>query len=81
MQVILSTHEMTVLFRQVNGQGGFQSLLRRLRRKVDRQSGTIKLSAIDREQIPRYAFDYGNGGWENRLREIFGDHLGPTLGR
>ena len=31
------------------------------------------------EQIPRYAFDYGQGGWEDRLRAIFSRHLGGSL--
>lgn len=81
IQVTLTQSQMSVLFRQVNGQGGFQQLLRRLRRKIDRQSRAITLSAKDLEQIPRYAFDYGNGGWESRLRDIFGGHLGADLGR
>lgn len=81
MQVTLNQPQMAVLLKQVNGQGGFQTLLRRLRRKIDRQTGVLSLSAHDLEQIPRYAFDYGNGGWEGRLREIFGGHLGVDLGR
>jgi hypothetical protein len=36
----------------------------------------MNLSDEERGCICRYAFDYGNGGWENRLRQIFGRHLG-----
>jgi hypothetical protein len=77
----LSQAEQALLLRPVNGEGGYQNLLRRLRRNVDRGSGRLRLSAEDLEQIPRYAFDYGNGGWEDRLRTIFANHLGPRLGR
>lgn len=31
--------------------------------------------------IPRYAFDYGNCGWETRLRGIFERSLASNLGR
>lgn len=34
--------------------------------------------AQDLEQIPRYAYDYGNGGWESHLREVFERALRPT---
>ena len=61
--------------------GGWQGLLVRLREKVNRTTGRIDLDAQDLDQIPRYAFDYGNGGWEERLRGIFERTLGPRLGR
>jgi hypothetical protein len=31
-------------------------------------TGLLTPTRRDLERIPRYAFDYGNGGWENRLR-------------
>ena len=84
MQVTLSTGEMEVLFRQdprTERRGGYQSFLVQLQRKTDRATGELRLSASDLERIPRYAFRYGNGGWEDRLRGIFERHLGPGLGR
>ena len=80
MDIILNESEQEFLFRPISGEGGFQGLLRRLRRRLDRQSGTVCLTSGDLERIPRYAFNYGNGGWEGRLRGIFERHLGPTLG-
>lgn len=44
-------------------------------------TGQLNLSADDLEKLPRYAFDYGNGGWESRLVAVFGRHLGAKLGR
>jgi hypothetical protein len=81
MEITLNPQEMAVLQRPVSGQGGYQTLLRGLRRKLDRHSGNLRLSHHDLERIPRYAFDYGNGGWEDRLRAVFARHLGSQLGR
>lgn len=61
--------------------GGWQSLLVRLQTRVDKATGEITLTERDLERIPRYAFDYGNGGWETRLTGAFGRTLGPRLGR
>ena len=61
--------------------GGFQALLVRLQEGVDPSTGEINVTATDLERIARYAFDYGNGGWESRLREIFQRVLGRRLGR
>lgn len=84
IQITLNAAEMEVLFLQdtaTHTEGGFQSFLVRLQGRTDRDTGALILAASDLEKIPRYAFDYGNGGWENRLKSIFERHLGPRLGR
>ena|ERR1035441_4842349 len=84
MQVILNAAEIEILFRQdpaTQRNGGYQSLLVRLQRNTDRTTGALTLTTKDLERIPRYAFDYGNGGWEGRLMGIFQRHLGARLGR
>lgn len=84
MNLTLTEAEMAELFKQAAstaGDGGYQSLLVGLQKKITRATGQIILTAGDLEKIPRYAFDYGNGGWEARLIAIFGAHLGPKLGR
>jgi hypothetical protein len=84
MDVALNTAELEILFRQdprTERRGGYQSFLVQLQRKTERGTGALRLSASDLERIPRYAFDYGNGGWEGRLRGIFERHLGSQLGR
>jgi hypothetical protein len=83
VQITLSPQEIAVLDRQhpsTKNKGGWQGLLVKLAQKVNRATGRITLTASDLERIQRYAFGYGNGGWENRLRWIFGRSLGPTLG-
>lgn len=84
MQIVLLPPEIDVLFRQdpdTAKDGGWQSLMVRLQGKCDRITGHITLDAKDMEQIPKYAFDYKNGGWEDRLIAIFSRTLGPRLGR
>ena len=82
--VFLWPDEIAMLNRQhplTRCRGGFQSLLVGLASRVDSTTGQLSLSSRDLERIARYVFDYGNGGWECRLQNIFGRSLGPTLGR
>ena len=82
MNLLLSNAETASLFKQAaatEGDGGWQSLIVGLQKKCNRPTGAISLTARDRERIRRYAFKYGNGGWESRLVAIFGHHLGPLL--
>jgi hypothetical protein len=84
MDVILTAAEIAELDKQdaaTAADGGYQSLLVSLQQRVDRASGKLTLMADDLRRIPMYAFDYGNGGWEDRLVAAFGRTLGPRLGR
>ncbi|MBA2744307.1 MAG: aspartyl-tRNA synthetase [Chthoniobacterales bacterium] len=82
--VTLNEKEREILSRQdptTESDGGYQKLLVTLQYLLDSESGTIELPAVLLERIPRYAFDYGNGGWEDRLTSIFSRTLGDRLGR
>ena len=82
MPVILNQDELDELFIQdpmTILDGGYQRLLINLQNKTNRSTGELDLSDDDLEKIPRYAFNYGQGGWENRLKTIFERHLGPNL--
>lgn len=84
MDVMLTKAEIAELFIQparTKRDGGYQSLLVGLQQRINRETGHIVLNKRDLERIPRYAFDYGVGGWENRLVAIFGRTLGSKLGR
>jgi hypothetical protein len=84
MIVILNASERDELNRQAAhtiDNGGYQRLLVTLGQRLNTSTLQISLSDQDLERIARYAFDYGNGGWENRLKGIFGRVLGPNLGR
>ncbi|MCX6967107.1 MAG: aspartyl-tRNA synthetase [Verrucomicrobia bacterium] len=82
--VILNQEEIAELDEQspaTERDGGYQGLLVELQRRVNRETGELELMDEHEEKIPRYAFDYGNGGWEKRLVTIFCRTLGPRLGR
>jgi hypothetical protein len=84
MDVLLTAAEIAELDKQdpvTASDGGYQSLLVSLQQRVDRGTGGLMLTADDLRRIPMYAFDYGNGGWEDRLVGAFGRSLGPRLGR
>ena len=84
MVVILNRTEIRELLLQdpsTRGDGGFQSLLVSLQEKTNLQTGELDLTKEDLDRIQKYAFDYENGGWQNRLKKIFGRVLGANLGR
>jgi len=77
--VALTNDEREVLSKENTGRGGFQGLFVKLQQKMEGR--LVPITPDDLERIQRYAFDYGNGGWEARLTAIFGRAFGPTLGR
>ena len=82
--VRLTTREVAELDRQdpvTANDGGYQNFLVSLQNRLDRESLELHLDCSDLEKIPRYAFDYAQGGWQDRLVRIFGRELGPELGR
>ncbi len=62
----LPPDELEYLRRPVAGQGGFQSLLRRLQNQI--AVNQLVLSHSDAERLLRYATQYGPGGFQDRLR-------------
>ena len=80
--VFLNESEIAELDRQLpqtKSNGGWQSLIVTIAQAVDRRTGRLVLSGLLLDRIARYAFKYRNGGWQSRLRRIFGRTLGPTL--
>lgn len=70
MEVQLSREDLEHLMRPVAGQGGWQSLLRKLQRQVN--GSTLTLTEADSRRILRYILSYGSGGWQDRLAAIAG---------
>lgn len=52
----------------VKGQGGFQSLMREVAKRITHGSGVVRFSAEEFTRITRYATSYGEGGFQQRLR-------------
>ena len=84
MKLTLSNVEVTELLRQEQNtasDGGFQRLLVKLQEQLNLETKELQLDDNDLRRIPKYAYDYGQGGWQNRLELIFSRTLGPRLGR
>lgn len=81
MWLKLSQVETKALFKQNSlskNDGGFQALLVKLQ-NLTSSDNLLFLNDSLLERIHRYSFAYGNGGWEKRLKTIFGKHLGHNL--
>ena len=63
----------------VRGQGGFQTLFRRLQDGVNPATRVIEVSDVDLGRIVRH-ISYRPGGFEDRLSDIFGRSLQEYLG-
>jgi hypothetical protein len=79
VEVQLSREDLELLIRPVAGQGGWQSLLRKLQRQID--GNTLTLSEDDSRRILRYILSYGSGGWQDRLAAIAGGPAQPAKAR
>jgi len=81
MKLLLNSYERRVLHSQdpSRNKGGWQSLMIKLQRQFNPETNEIILYQSDLERIHRYAFSYGNGGWEDKLKSIFSRHLGRYL--
>ncbi len=84
MRVTVNQTEMVEILKQdplTKKDGGFQGLMISLQEALNKTTGELTLTADHLRRIPIYAFDYDNGGWEDRLKTAFARHLGPNLGR
>ena len=79
LQIKLTAEEAQTLMRRVEGNGGWQSLFRRLQDGYDPKTGDIIVSGDDADKLRDYCNDYGDGGWQGRLRKVFRRTLGPNL--
>ncbi len=66
--VKLTPDQLEYLQRPLRGQGGFQSLLARLQHNLN--GNVLTLTRADCEQVVRYATEYGEGGFQTRLRTV-----------
>ena len=74
--IVLTETERAAINHGIEGQGGFQTLIRRLRAALQ-PTGEVTISDRDVALIRRYRNEYGQGGWQDRLDTAFGRTLGP----
>jgi hypothetical protein len=79
VEVQLTREDLELLMRPVAGQGGWQSLLRKLQKQIN--GNTLTLTEDDSRRILRYILSYGSGGWQDRLAAIGGTPAPRSKGR
>lgn len=67
MRIQLTPAEVERYQRPVRGQGGFQTLLRRIARQISPDC-ILEISEGDLERLIRYSFEYGQGGFQERTK-------------
>lgn len=67
----LSSLELGSLLRPVVGDGGFQTLLRKLQTQVDPRTRVLRITSDDHEKMTRYKEEYGPGGFQDRIPERY----------
>lgn len=67
MKIQLSSAEVARYTRPIRGQGGFQTLLRRIAKQIT-ANGVLTISESDLEKLIRYSFTYGQGGFQERTK-------------
>lgn len=66
--VRLTEDELELLSRPVEGQGGFQNILRLMQSRL--QDDHLAVTEDEAERIARYVEEYGGGGFQERLRPL-----------
>ena len=67
----LNTTEKAELDTIAVGDGGFQTLIRRLQDSLNPGTGEIHVSTEDVARLRAYCNNYGAGGWQARLKRAF----------
>jgi hypothetical protein len=72
----LTPKQIKVLFapERTRGSGGWQSLFKRLQDATDRERSEIILTERLEIDMEHYFHAYGQGGWQNYLRQVFEGH-------
>ena len=79
---VVVTPEVREFFTEVivSGSGGFQRLVRMLAERLE-TSATLQLSGEEFQRIVRYATNYGDGGYQLRLRKIVVSWVAQNIDR
>jgi hypothetical protein len=56
--------------KEQTGHGGFQTLLRKMKDQYSEQSEEFYLDKEDIERLHRYAYEYGRGGFQDRIQRL-----------
>jgi hypothetical protein len=73
--VRLSTEEFRLLMESVRGQGGFQSFFAELQHRINKSTRRLPLYPPDIDRICRHGREPKKGGFQAKLRKVFGRHF------
>jgi hypothetical protein len=68
ISIDLTAREASMMRKPVRGQGGFQSLMRKLQHQLEDRH--LDVSRDDVERLRRYAAAYGSGGFQHRIKSV-----------
>lgn len=71
-RVRLTVGEWAVVNRPIVGEGGLQTLLKRIMRRSNRYTREVELFPQDIVQARTYTTRYGHGGFQDRFRILLG---------
>jgi len=74
------TSDEAALIAQPAGSGGHQGLQRRLTAELAANNNTLSFDDAEMGEVLRYAFQYGSGGFQGRLRNALIRSLSAMLG-
>ncbi len=66
----LDSNAIEQLLKPVNGDGGYQSLMRKLQAQYNHNNGILEYDGDDLEKLKRYANEYESGGFQGRFKAI-----------
>lgn len=69
IEMKLTPHEVELVTRPINGDGGHQGLLRAIGLELQ-STGELVLEDATLLAVYKYAYDYGGGGYQDRFRAI-----------
>ncbi len=70
VEIELTPAEFDALMKPIEGQGGFQNVLSRLQSWANSDTRRVYIPVSELESIVRYVTNYGEGGFQVRLRPI-----------
>ena len=76
-RIVVSGDQAKELLKPVNGQGGFQSLLRRLQKTMEVQV-ILSVNDEDFKRLSGYMDLYGSGGYQDRIIRLIRGESGVS---
>ncbi len=67
----VKTEDIEPILQEQHGQGGFQDFLTKIKNQYVAETEKLSLERDDIEKLYRYAYIYGEGGFQRRMSVLF----------